>query len=66
MIEVPVHIIAGTSDLMVSVKECKRTYDDLVNSKGKTFTTFDIGHMSFNWGKDMPHLNKIIELLEQK
>ena len=65
-------MIAGTSDLLVTVKSAKKAFDEMTNSVGKTFTVFDIGkfvclilgHMSFVGGKDMPHLPKIIDILE--
>ena len=57
-------MIVGTSDMLVSFKDSKRAYDEMTNSVGKTFTSYDIGHLSFILGKDMPHLPKIFEILE--
>ena len=64
MIRFPVHMFVGTSDRLVSVKDSKRVFDEMTMSVGKTFNTFDIGHLSFAVGKDMPHLPRIFEILE--
>jgi len=57
-------MFVGNTDRLVSVKDSKRVFDEMTNSVGKTFNAFDIGHLSFTWGKDMPHLPKMIEILE--
>ena len=44
MVRAPVHIFAGTSDRLVSIKDAKRVYDELKNSVEKSFTAFDIGN----------------------
>lgn len=66
MIKAPVHLFVGTTDRLVSVKDSKRVYNELTNATVKSFNPFDIGHLSFTWGKEMPHLNKIFEILEKK
>jgi len=43
MIDFPVHMMVGTSDKMVTVKSAKKAFDEMTNSKGKTFNAFDFG-----------------------